>query len=238
MQLIFNIADSIQLLPHFLTHYTRIGFTRFHIGVYRYEENPLFSQIKTHCSTYDYTIEPGVMGEFTGGADSEIADRLRSTHVKPSDWYGIADLDEFFEISPFPSLAALIDACRAVGARAVVSELYDRIAADGSIPAALTDQPLEKQFPLGCLITKNIAGGFIRKIILARGDVPVTSGHHSTKAKALRLSGKVHHYKWHGDLVERLQRRAAIYKRLGLPWAPESERILNYLAENNGRIPV
>lgn len=238
MQLIFNIEDSVQLLPHFLAHYTALGFDRFHIGVARGQANPLHEQIRLTCAPFDCTIGDGVTAHFTGPADADAANALRVEFVAPSDWYGIADLDEFHDYTPFRSVQELVDAASAQQAYVVTGELWDRIAVDGSIPERLTDAPVSGQFPLGCELTRVIARGCVGKVMLARGSVPISPGHHSHRAKALPMRGRVHHYKWHGHLLERLRRRAVLYRELELPWWDEFQRVLDYLERHGRRIPI
>lgn len=238
MQLIFNIEDSIQLLPQFLAHYAALGFDRFHIGVARGQDNPLYEPIRSCCAPFNYTIRAGVTAHFSGPADARAADGLRAKYVAPGDWYGVADLDEFHDYSPYGSVSELLAFAQAQHVDAVAGELWDRIATDGSIPAQITDAPVSGQFPLGCQLTRKIAKGSVQKVMLARGTVPIGPGHHRHHAKALPMRGLVHHYKWHGNLLERLQRRAVLYRKLGLPWWKESQRVLDYLARHGGRIPV
>lgn len=238
MQLIFNIEDSIQLLPQFLAHYTALGFNRFHVGVARGQANPLHEQIRLGCAPFDCTIGHGVSAHFTGPADADAANVLRGKYVAPADWYGIADLDEFHDYSPFGSVQELLEVAVAHQANVVSGKLWDRITTDGSIPDRITNAPVSEQFPLGCELTRVVAGGCLKKVMLARGSVPISPGHHSHRAKALRTQFRVHHFKWHGNLLDRLRRRAVLYRELGLPWWGEFQRMLDYLERHGGRIPV
>ena len=43
----------------------------------------------------------------------------------------------------------------------------------------------------------------------------------------------VHHFKWHGEVIEKLEQRVETYRKLNRPQIFQSERLLNFYKENN-----
>ena len=43
----------------------------------------------------------------------------------------------------------------------------------------------------------------------------------------------VHHFKWHGDVIQKLEQRVETYRKLNRPQLFQSERLLNFYKSND-----
>lgn len=235
--LLTSIYEDVHLLPAFLEHYHSSGFGRVHIVTNQHVNKDLWDQVNTLVVNSPL---PVVLEGPCDVAQSHVTKELnaiRRRHVGSHEYFAVADLDEFIEY-PGP-IEAVIDQCRREGAVWMLGEFLDRVTADGNIPPHVGSD-IWTQFPLGGKVGKVLHGGSERKCVLQRGDQSITVGHHGKGAnrKAATRVATVHHFKWCGDLVARLQRRVEIDRVRGEPFWAESQQILDHLHAHNGCIAV
>jgi len=149
-----------------------------------------------------------------------------------ADWIIPADLDEFHQ---FPySLDECIDRLTGNAPNYVYGSFVDRVAADGSLATISPSPSIFAQFPMEADISLKVAKATVDKVILCRSTFHLSGGHHRPAvdgAIKLEQTGYVHHFKWHGALLEHLQRRVAKYREMKEAWWwVESQRILDYFA--------
>jgi len=230
MTLIFGLLYDDGLLHRFLRYYAQLGVSRFICQLH----DPLIrDRVEAVLAEYDYILRISEFGLFNGLKDSLSQDVVRLEHVSANAWYAVADLDEFHYHPGYPTLEALRAAVEAAGCDYVHGEFVDRIAQDGSIPRLSETESLDSQFPLAADVTKIILGGLCSKVMLARGTVPIGTGHHKAAGKPFPLPCEVHHFKWAGSLMlQRLHVRMRAYRDQGLGWYVEPERFFRHFAEH------
>jgi hypothetical protein len=165
-------------------------------------------------------------------------EEIREKYVAPNDWIIPADLDEFIHFpAPVPELISEMEAVKATH---IMGHFSDRISADGHLTPTTETPSIWEQYPLQCNVSKSLVKCWTHKVVLARGDCVLASGHHDVISPKKRLetrSAKVHHFKWRAGLPEALARRIKIYKRQNFPCIAESTRILNYLEKHKRIVP-
>ena len=149
-------------------------------------------------------------------------------------WIVPVDVDEF--VARETDLRALALECEAGGWLWVKGRMIDRHAAGGRISELDPVLPLDIQFPLRSNITETIARGTTTKVVLARWP-HIGMIHHYSKDE--RLNARSHpdtlalaHYKWHSDVIERLEKRVRVETKLKKHWVAEHGRMLSHLVEN------
>lgn len=220
MKMFLAFDSDIELLPHFLAHHRKLGFTHFYASVTGdYVSDYANLRTVQHRPDPDFTYFSSVQRAFRS---------LVSDFVADGDWYGISELDEFHSYSE--DLAAVIEKCEAAGCDVVLGRLTDRVAADGSLPALLPDVPLEEQFPLTSRISDVILDGCNQKVMLCKGRHFISGGNHAvlTPHRAYHQWHIVNHYKWHANVLNRIRNRLLLPTDEGNGWLAGNRRVLNY----------
>lgn len=237
MKMFFAVDHDTKLLGHFLRHYAALGCTEFFCSVMFNDP----AAVEAQAAGYRLTTSLCTAGYDTELRFSELLRRnldvLLARHVAADEWFLIADLDEMQEYPLPPAQLAL--ECERNGYDCVMGRFVDRVAADGSFPE-VDDRPLEEQFPLRLDITGGLMGATTSKVMMCRGHLQIGNGQH-------RIVGEshphpqwclVHHYKWKAGMVERVRARRDLLRRLDCVWWKESDTLLRYIDQGNGRIDV
>lgn len=230
---VFTVVDDrIELLPHFLDYYKRLGANRFVVIVTRSQDNTLWGTLASTPWAYPILMAHGHYGICDD--DAEVINHTRRSFVSSDErslsgeWHVIADLDEFhwYYGEPLDKVAAQAEL---FGASAVISRLVDRIAADGTFPEIPTGiSALDRVFPWQCNITE-VCGGNANKIGLIKAGQDIGLGHHTASGCLLAGGFETHHFKWSAGVVYRTMERHRVWKNNDRPWAAESERILDHV---------
>jgi hypothetical protein len=235
MKLITVLHSDWSLLPQFLHHYAAQGVTEFLIGAYR--ETGAFDAAPHILAAYPHLLFP-ISGSFSASADIGLCHELCNRFIGADEWWAITDLDEFHEY-PVP-LGDLCPQLEQRGYRYLMAQLLDRITSDGSCPGLLAGEPLWEQFPAAAYITRDLMGTIPTKVLLVRGARKLLAGHHRPGeciAKEIYVGGVVHHFKWYGDIVSKMEaRRASILARRA-PRPDKCDIVINFWKEH-GRLPV
>lgn len=231
-------GPQIQLLPQMLRHYRDLGVDSFIVHVsLGSSDDPAMRQAENAAEAFGIELASVTYGDHTYAQTAA----WKTRHQHPHDWFVIVDVDEF-QLFPQP-LPIILEHCNRRGFDHIKGCFIDRVAHDGRLPPFLPDQPLWPQYPIGLFLTHPVLRADPRKVVAARGHVEMqNNGHHS----ALSERGcpitdyfiPVHHFKWIGGMIERLEKRIEIIKRLGISdqWL-ESQRFLDYYRQN-GRILI
>ena len=230
------------LLNHFLRHYLSIGIEEMLLIVHsKTADAPCKDMAIQLIENVGLTPSEIWIGRFNTYEKHERMNRLLRSQTGDDDWVVLADLDEF---TVFPKqVDKFLAECDENGFFYIPGLLTDRIARNGALPEIQPDEPLERQFPLACRITKTLLGGWISKIAAMKGFLRFSTGHHYLSPEFRHgyyeseypEPLEVNHYKWDSSLVSRLESRAEEFKQQYLGWYRESERFLLFLKEH-GRL--
>jgi hypothetical protein len=231
---------GVELLPHWLEHYTRLGADELLVGVFS-DVNESVHQELDRCAK-QWKFQTFTQRWHDAVEAQHYVQRrtgCRKAGALPQTWIVHTDLDEFHQY-PAP-LRQIADVAGQKGIRAVSGGLIDRVAADGSLPPIRSTPPLWEQFPVECRLTERIGGAQTEKVMLARFGVSVTVGHHTpfnvrpAPPVAAAADYRVAHFKWHDQAVPRM--RWAMQRPNAHPvWKREAQKLLKWLDENGGRI--
>jgi hypothetical protein len=241
MKMITIIVDDATLLPFFVDHYKALGITEFHAVVFK-GANPdptEFAALARQLERCPVNIHSILEEDGHPGSFRPRFEEMRRRVVGEGEWYMTADLDEFYEFSaPIPDL---IYRAESHSLNCVRGHFLDRVTEDGTLAEVDGSAgKLSSQFPLGGQLTRHLVRGATRKIMLINGPkVAVKYSHHDCNPeRPVCTHGIVHHYKWNQSLINRMNRRAVIYRKYRHAQVQETDRILAHLKRNNGRIDV
>ena len=234
---------GIDLLPHWLEHYTNLGVDRILLGIFDDVPARNREQIETWSAHWPLTtFRQTWKNEHELAHEEQRRTACRLAGAGPDTWIIHTDLDELHEF-PAP-LKEIIATCEVMDINTISGEFLDRVAADGTLAPILPSPSLFQQFPVGCQLTKNLLRGWTQKIMLARFCVACGVGHHigsNVKAHCVPIGRPdqyiVHHFKWHADLPARMD-WAMSQPNANLMWRIEARKFLNWLGANGGRISV
>jgi hypothetical protein len=240
---VVSLYDNVELLPHFLTHYTRLGVQKILVAVRSRQCDDLYEAAQRHAEGFPARVCWFASERFADSDKSEVEQSLlRSNGLEADDYVMHLDLDEFQE---YP--AQLAEIVRVMNERddwALRGWILDRIAADGTLAPVCPAPSIGEQFPVGCDLTSALLGGWTQKIVLCRGRVQLQGGvrHDTCNAwyDAVPVGRGhdyvVHHFKWtHGR--DQLLRTRLSEAAIGPAYANECRRFLEYF-KSHGRIDL
>ncbi|WP_017600169.1 glycosyltransferase family 2 protein [Nocardiopsis lucentensis] len=239
------------LLQAWVEHYRTLGISVFHLALHVPEHALPGTEQRLRDTLASRGITPALVkhGPWHETTNAHLRDRLRARAGK--GWHLIADSDEFHT---FPtSLADTIATAEQAGHAIVRGLMLDRVARTGALTAwpppereprgAGLREHLDAAYPLGGWLTHRLLLGDPRKIVLARADVPLTTGNHRAPGHH-PADGQVvvvHHFKWRFGVEADLRRR--IVRFTSGTWTEtspavrhEADRFLTHLGDNQGRI--
>ena len=228
------VGGFVDVLPHTLRHYRLLGVESFlvHANVAG-EDDPVLAQLRRITPLASVSWGPEAIERNPAIYRTAMSER-------PDDWFVLADQDELQDWDG--RLFEVLDECDRHGFDHVHGTLVDRLARDGSFPPVDPERSLDEQFPLTALLTTPLLRANSRKIVAAKGHVLLAAGQHDAVSGRGRpvseLNVPVHHFKWAGNLIERLTQRVRFYREMGLPVGEESERLLAHVHAHGGRIDV
>jgi hypothetical protein len=238
------VGSDTGLLDAALAHYRSLGVESFHITRHIESfDDPEFQRAQDVLARHGLAFAAVHQGPWDEDLNAYLIRAQMRRH--PSDWWVVADLDEF-HVYDRP-LTDIITACEAGGYDYVMGALLDRVAADGTLPALNPTASIWAQYALAGLVTLRVLRGATSKVTLARGDVHLHLGQHGAltgrSLPATEAFAQVHHFKWTDSVLPRLTHRVQAYSSGDwyLSYPPtiiESGRMLKHLEANGGRIDV
>ena len=237
---IVGIVHSYDLLPYYLNHYRGLGVDKFVISCDPDDLDPTGELQQNLLAQADIELVDLPAGFRRSKMVGMIEEEVRSRTA--ADWAIPADLDE---LNQYPGdLRELVAQLERDGATHVTGELRDRLAPGGVLAELGSFEDgisIWDQYPLEANVTAKLAGGLTEKVLLSRGDLAWTMGHHRLRdaltLRAFESRGVAHHFKWRQGLTRSLAWRIENEKRLRMPWCKESIQLSNYLLEHGRIVP-
>jgi hypothetical protein len=228
---------DIDLVPHFLEHYSRYGIRRFAIGICDGKSNPMWDYLDRFkdLEIIKHPFQYG--GGFDVPKDTQVSNDLRLAYVGETEWYLPTDLDEFHYFPGVKTFQEVQEMATAADTDYVEGHFTDRITIDGTFPLHIDPNvSIWHQFPKSCYVTKTIMGSGCDKIIMARQPKEIITGHHVCRGKRFSKRGATFHFKWWGNLYRKEQKKLLQYRdvkkyHFHLEWV----RLLKHLDENGGK---
>ena len=211
---VVSIYDNADLVPHFLSHYARLGVERILVVVRTPAESDWVQQVRDCARNFPAIVQWFCAAKFADSDKSEVEQGvLANNGVGPDDYVMHLDLDEFHEY-PAP-LAEIVDLMNRRDDWAIRGWLLDRVAENGQLAPLRSRPSIGEQFPIGCVLTETVLQGWTQKIMLCRGRVRLKGGVNHDTCNAYYddvPAGRpdqyvVHHFKWTEGLLSRLQVR-------------------------------
>lgn len=234
---------DVATFPHLIRHYRAAGIESFLlIRQVESEEHPAYRRLEEYARQEGVEFLHSHIGPYRLDLHQRLIRLAMDEH--PDDWFVIADSDEF-HVYDRP-LADLVDLCERGGYDYVAGCFLDRLAAGGDFPE-IGPAPLWEQFPLAGSVSASLLRALPLKVGLARGSVELLTGQHGApEARGLPRSEseiQVHHFKWTGSVLRRLQQRSGTDADSSRPLVSphvtrECHRFLSYVERNGGRIDV
>jgi tetratricopeptide repeat protein len=231
---------GLELLPHWLEHYTKLGADELLVGVFEDVGQSVHAELDRLRQRWRFRTFPQYWGSAVEAEHySQRQTGLRLAGALPETWILHTDLDEL-QVYPAPPRQVADEAGRK-GIKVIGGLLCDRVAADGALPMVTPVPSIWEQFPVDCGMTRQITRGKREKVMMARFSVQVSVGHHvafnewSAAPIGSAADYRVAHFKWHGDLIDRL--RWGMARPNSSPiWKGETKALIDWLDMNGGRI--
>ena len=253
-----GVDYDLPLLPHFIQHYYALGIDDIAITLQSSDNQANIKQATHICKSFGIDPYDIWIGEYTS---QKMHDRrLEAAQRLNPDWIIHADIDEFHEWPDKPENILASTECNAVQ-----GVFVDRVSEDGRISLVDPEANIQNQFPICGNLMKEWFHGMwspptgLVKMMAYRPNIGISRGGHVATGKSAKyilgsdLSSfsdihtterkkntpyKVHHFKWQGDVIDKLKKRIEVYKRYDYGWWEQSQNFLNYLESNNGIINV
>jgi hypothetical protein len=220
VRLITVIGHGVNLLPHFIKHYSKhvdeINIVIYKTDLYPTLEEDVNEIIKDHEKvSVVKVIEERI---FDWEKVTKLYNFIKSKNK--DDWYVIADIDEF-HLYPENNLHKLIYDCQENNWDIVRGGFIDRIGRGGEFSELVDDKSIWEQFPNAGFFRYPMSHACPNKICVIKGYVDLTSGQHYAKiddhttwrwqgwnhpliAPIKTHSVQVHHFKWDSTSIERV----------------------------------
>ena len=251
IRLISVIGHGIELVPHFIEHYSGM-VDRIELVVYESDLHPdLTKRIKKEITKHNKVkiVESVYDRIFDWNRVTELYNK--HTSKKPNDWWVIADVDEFHLYSE--SLRDIKYDCEENGWEIVRGGFIDRIGMNGNFPVLKRDIPIFDQFPMAGFFRYPMSGACPNKICFIKGSVEITPGQHYAKilgqttwrwqgwnhpliAPPEKYSVQVHHFKWDSSCLERIKAVAEVGKDYS--FSDEYKLMYDTIIKNRSKIDI
>ena len=228
MKLFFAADSDLALLPFFLNHYQSLGFDEFYCS---YSGESIFDPYNIAANIVPKIV---VVQEKKDTRLSHFHSifqaffKLIENNIGPNEWYGITELDEFFD---FPEKAQnIIDKAEKGGYDTVYGQTVDRVAEDGSLPELQSGIPLEQQFPRTSNISDKIVKACQQKVLLVKGHKSIGGGNHGVRngCNIYPIRFNSLHYKWFAQILRRMEARIMLPTDEGEGWIAGNKACLDY----------
>jgi hypothetical protein len=237
---IVSIYDHVELLPHFLDHYGRIGVREMFLSVRNEQVRPqaeeYVKELGFGCVFYAPT------DVFDDSDKVDIEERILAAQKLDQDDYILhLDLDEFHQ---YPAaLSEIVAEMNYHNDWAVAGLMADHVAADGRLRTVTRNPSIWEQFPIIIDLSANVLLACTTKIMICRKRVRLKGGgRHSTEnvpsdRKPIPGDYIVHHFKWLEGLDDRIKHRLKCDTLVGL-YRDECLRFLDFYKRCGGNFDL
>lgn len=236
------IVHGYELLPYYFDYYRDLGVEKFVLACEPATVDGTGELQRFLAAQSDLQLLDVPRTYKRSNLVGMIEEEVRLRIGRSDDWLIPADIDE---LNQYPcELPELVRRLERNGYTHVEGVLSDRLAPRGELVGLKPKSAgvsLWEQYPMEAPVTQRIARGHIEKVLISRGDLGWTMGHHHMRASpalaAYPENGVAHHFKWRDGVMRTLSWRVKNERRVGagLPWAEESVRLHEYL-EAHGRV--
>lgn len=232
IRLVAVVGSHLDVLPHMLSHYSRLGVDSLWINLHMNSyHDVLYYQALEIAEQFGAEIKSIYIGKWLQSVNPFLYAASREKH--PNDWFLMADVDEF-QVYP-QELRSFFQRMDDAGYDYIEGCVIDRLARDGGFPAVDPHISIWSQFPIAGMITYPLLGANIQKIVAAKGCVSIGPGQHEAfgghGCPRKKEYIPVHHFKWFQGLDLRLKARVEFYRANDEPIWIESQKFLDYWAE-------
>jgi len=219
IRLISVIGHGIDLIPHFVKHYSKY-VEEIQFVVYQSSIHPnLIQNVKDKVKQYKNvkivkTIEDRV---FDWEKVTQLYNFIKSKN--PHDWWVVADIDEF-HLYPNNNLKQCISDCEDNGWEIIRGGFIDRIGPNGEFSVLNMNEEIFSQYPNAGFFRYRLSKANPNKVCVMKGSIEITSGQHYAKIDnqtTWKWQGwnhplinpkdhvQVHHFKWDSTSIERIK---------------------------------
>jgi len=239
------MGERVDILPHFIKHYKKLGVNEFHIIVHVPFQNHPFYQIATKALKKErLKAHSFYFGSCNGKICTQLLNNIKKHY--PNDWFLIADQDEF-QLYP-KEIRKIIKDCERDNKNFVTGCFLDRVSDNGKLLELKENVSIWKQFPICGFLSFPLCEANPYKITLCKGKILLSEGQHSVDTGGQypvtnELVSQVHHFKWTKCFKERFQKRLEKFE-LGdwegsyLGYSVEVKKTLKYFIFNDNKINI
>jgi hypothetical protein len=220
------IGHGVNILPHFLTHYSEY-VDEIQLVVYESDlHKNLFDDVSKIASSFPKAkiVKKIYDRVFDWEKVTSLYNFIKNDN--PNDWWVVADVDEF-HLYPNDDINSLISVCDEYGWDLVRGGFIDRIGPDGEFSEISSKESIFRQFPNMGYFRYPLSGANPNKICVMKGYVELTNGQHYAKINGhttWKWQGwnhplinptsfvQVHHFKWDKTSGDRIMAVADVNK--------------------------
>lgn len=214
-----SLDFDMDYVPFFLEHYRSQGIEEFYFVFHSQGEK---TNIDFKALFKGYKCNYKVVKKETFKASRMVQWKLEFINgiISPETWFLHADVDEHTTPNKGTTLAQLAARLHSTGFDSARGVFVDRLPADGVIRPLDQHTPLAVQFPFKTNLTRCAGGGSVDKVPLLKSTFSWSPGNHQAYGRpkhAVEILD-VHHYKWAGNVIDKLRERVTNYKSMKISW--------------------
>jgi hypothetical protein len=167
---------NIELLRKFLCYYRTQGIQEIVLDLQTNRDDNARIQLFSHVAAdYGAIVRTVIREPFSSHLlHTPVLNRFLAEYSDPNRWCVMADADEFIR---FPNGAdRFFESCTARGFNVIHGTFVDRLSTEPPFPPIDADHSLDSMFPFTYPLTRQIRGGWDRKVVAIKGRLTGVSG--------------------------------------------------------------
>lgn len=260
-----GVRFDLQLLSHHIEHYLSFGILPENYLLILNGNNKEDIQPGIEVANrYNIKNVFHWLGTYSSQEMHGVRNKVITKHSVVGDWIMHADADEFHWYDE--PVENIIKMCKKTNSNCVQGVFTDRITNDGSLPEINIEPQIYEQMPVLANLNKiwfpntDPKSGVVKMMLYDARLRSTRGGHqiaHEQQRVAKYLFGMdlskhpdlmktefreycpyhVHHFKWHSNVINKLQERVLNYKKMGFKWWVTSQRFIDYY-NTHGKISI